>query len=346
MVDNRSSAVASYLTVKPAFQLKFNGENTNTFLRQYEVLQEAMGATDDGRVQALPLYLNSEFLEEVMDWEEFKAKDWKKIKDKMLATFNDEDVNRYTMKDLKALAEKQHTQGLTSIYGLKSYNRRFTKISRWLKKKEELGWQEESRLYLKGVPSAIRDVWERDRRLDRREERKKGGTVPKLEKVEAIFTALLAILEDSEAFGTVSDTEDDQLKHSATSSISNASSTATSSSSHSSSSDGSDSESDSKKDWIKARKGLKHRKQTVWTEGQKGAGKSTGKDKKDGSNGRSAAWLEDLKLQVSAGMMEIAERQEQQLQAFSNELQQRQDQKLEAFPNDIKSLAATFAPTY
>ncbi|KAK4691934.1 hypothetical protein P7C70_g9234, partial [Phenoliferia sp. Uapishka_3] len=219
--------------MKPV-ELAFDGKNTSSFLRKYDLIMDSERTSDSDRCHRLPLHLPEDYSRLVYDWKEWKTRNWKETRERMLDEFYDEEKNKYVPSDLHKIALKALDSGLKTSRSLLAYHRKFCLASRELKKREIISWQEESKAFLEGIPSKLRTRWENENRRSRKDEKRllevahkaRNSDLPsgasilseiekeslarksrrnrdvyqKLPEVQAIFDLLIEILEDDEIY--------------------------------------------------------------------------------------------------------------------------------------------------
>lgn len=152
-------------------KVEFNGHNTSSFLRSFNLACMLSNMPDSERCVALPMCMKVKYGDHVQTWREFKNRDWKALQERMLDEFLDEELHKYSKEDLKDLVSKQRKKKITSLRQLTTYYRNFVTISKHLKNRKIIGWQQETGYFLKGVSKDLRKRWDNHRRRQRMDKR-------------------------------------------------------------------------------------------------------------------------------------------------------------------------------
>ena len=157
--------------LKSTSHLRFKGKDIRHFLDLYQLEADQRKVTSKDRVLDIICYVKTKFIDRIKKTEAHKAASlgqdrdaadndvWKSLKQSMLTTFMDEDFTKYTVNDLERFVKKTRVQGPPkAMVPLSKYYYKFTEISSYLRDKDILGHHEETRLFLEGLHSTLRDV--------------------------------------------------------------------------------------------------------------------------------------------------------------------------------------------
>lgn len=131
----------------------FNGRNVTSFLKKYESMCDNYQIDTSVRLKRVSEYCEDDIARELEAFTTWTEKDWKKLKAEMLYEWRKEDAEQlmYTRAFLEEYVSKPRDK-----QGLKHYYRQFDRISKALMDKEELDSYSQGRLFIAGLPEAIR----------------------------------------------------------------------------------------------------------------------------------------------------------------------------------------------
>jgi hypothetical protein len=154
----------------PALKLKrFDGTNTRCFLQDYEaLLDQNEDIPDSVKVKNVIVYMEEDHRDRVQGWEEWKSRDWAKLKERMLQDFIDEDKRKYRKEDLNKVARKwEKLGGPDNPNELIDYHLKFTTISEYLKDHKKISSDEEFKVFMTGLGDEHVDRIREWKHLDR-----------------------------------------------------------------------------------------------------------------------------------------------------------------------------------
>ena len=156
--------------LKPTSKLRFKGTGIRHFLELYEIEADQRKVSDKDRVLDMPLFVKTKFIDRVRKLKAYKEAQagndvvegtsvWTHLKEAMLGIFLDEELAKYTISDLERFVKNIKAKGSPkSLVPLSKYYYKFTDMSTYLRERDILGYQEETRLFLEGLHSSLREV--------------------------------------------------------------------------------------------------------------------------------------------------------------------------------------------
>jgi hypothetical protein len=191
--------------LRPLNKLVFKGKHITEFLKRYELEAQQRNATDLQKVQGFPTFckLDPYVLEQIMDLPSYAARNWTTFKEDLLNLFQDETEDRYTEEDLVNLVRKVQSKGKPTSYGkIIEFHRKFALMSGWLKKKKRISAEEETKLFMNGLPSMIKADLGILRRIKKgTEDDDDGDLIPPLANV---MKDIRELLKDEHIYGRTS----------------------------------------------------------------------------------------------------------------------------------------------
>lgn len=195
--------LSSFLKVPK--KIKFNGNNTSKFLRQFELA--TAGLPDKERCNQLALFLPSREQRTLAKKSAWKKGEWEGVKEAMLDEFHDEERNKFTISDMVRASKKAGEKKIKTVKALISYHRKFVEITSALKKRNAISWQDESLTFLEGLPKSLVSTWEEGRRRRRLDEGYLAATAAK-----SAAEGVREVLEGGqETIDTTSQAKDDDI---------------------------------------------------------------------------------------------------------------------------------------
>jgi hypothetical protein len=114
------------------------------------------------------VYIEEDHRDRVQGWEEWKSRDWAKLKEWMLQDFIDEYKRKYRKEDLKKVARKwEKLGGPDSPDELIDYHLKFTTILEYLKDRKKISSDEEFKVLMTGLDDEHVDRIREWKHLDR-----------------------------------------------------------------------------------------------------------------------------------------------------------------------------------
>ncbi|KAK4700703.1 hypothetical protein P7C70_g5540, partial [Phenoliferia sp. Uapishka_3] len=155
---------------------KFKGEKVSRFIRRLELEYRARNLTEREMAEFLPMYVDLDWLQLISELPGYETRDWNLLKRSMKDTFGDEEKYKYSLDDLRAFVAKQRRKGRPErLSKISKVYFQFAEISSYLKGRKAISPQEESRYFLKLLPTDIVDMIYS--RRDTRQLVKTGGDV-------------------------------------------------------------------------------------------------------------------------------------------------------------------------
>jgi hypothetical protein len=183
----------------------FKEKHITEFLKRYKLEAQQRNATDLQKVQGFPTFckLDLYVLEQIMDLPSYAARNWTIFKEDLLNLFQDETKDHYTEEDSVNLVRKVQSKGKPTSYGkIVEFHRKFALISGWLNKKKRISIKEETKLFIKRLPSMIKADLGILRRIKKgTEDNNDGDLIPPLADV---MKDIQELLKDEHIYGRMS----------------------------------------------------------------------------------------------------------------------------------------------
>lgn len=128
------------------------------FLKAYEVLTTACKITGTDKVQQLGNYAALSDSELWADLPSYELDNWDDFKAAVIALYpGAEESRRFTISDLEAIRDQQQRTPLPNLYDYGEFNRKFIRVSGWLKKKQKASELEIHRIYWSALPAGLQN---------------------------------------------------------------------------------------------------------------------------------------------------------------------------------------------
>jgi hypothetical protein len=137
----------------PGAPSAFDGRNVSTFIRKFEAMCNNFGVSNCNKARRIPEYCDDDVARDVESFATWKTGDWDGLKTDMLEEWRRGDVEQlmYTRPLLEEFVNQPREKD-----GLKLYYRQFERISTALTNKGELDDYTRGRLFVMGLPEAVR----------------------------------------------------------------------------------------------------------------------------------------------------------------------------------------------